>query len=417
MRIDLLGDPAGPRTHFEQSLRRQCGELAIELDLRDANHPADTIDTTDAPAVAVVFPGTGAVWTEGQAEAAVAAYARFAEARYPVLPIVVDAPEARWLPATLSRFNAFQRGLWHHAWADGLVDEVLTLGWQRRRERRVFISYKRGDSGPVARQLYDALTARGYLTFLDDVSIPKGEEFQRELKWWLNDADVVMVLSTPGFQSSRWCVEEISAAKSGGIGLLGVVWPPEVFDNPPQRAFPLPPAPPPGKPVPQPVHAAIDPDQRLVLSQADFAGGPADPLWMQPLTDDGLATVMAHCARQRATAIRMRLENLIPLAEFVLKPSGGLQPASAPGDYAFVDAQGGSAFVRLLPFRPDPRALHDVFASAGAEATVGCLYSECDVHDPRATAMRWLAAGRQGPAGAPRRSTRVWACVGDREIT
>ena len=411
MRIDLLGDPAGPLAHFEPALRRQCSELAIDLDLGEAGAGAS------APAVAVVFPGRGAVWTEGQAgESTEGLYARFAEARYPVLPIVVDASEARWLPAALSGFNAFQTGLWRHAWAEGLVDEVLSLGWQRRRERRVFISYKRSDSGPVARQLYDALTARGYLTFLDDVSIPKGEEFQRELKWWLNDADVVMVLSTPGFQSSRWCVEEISAAKSGSIGLLGVVWPAEVFGDPPPRAFPQPPAPPPGNPVLQPVHAAIDADQRLELKQADFTGGPADPLWAQPLTDDGLATVLAHCARQRATAIRMRLENLIPLAEYVLKPSSGLQPAGVPGDYAFVDAQGGSAFVRLLPFRPDPRALHDAFKSAGAQATVGCLYSECDVQDPRADAMRWLATGRQSPANAAQRTTRIWACVGDREL-
>ena len=61
-------------------------------------------------------------------------------------------------------------------------------------------------------------------------------------------------------------------------------------------------------------------------------------------------------------------------------------------------------------------ARHDAFKSAGAQATVGCLYSECDVQDPRADAMRWLATGRQSPANAAQRTTRIWACVGDREL-
>jgi hypothetical protein len=409
MRIEILGDPTGPRALFEPELRRQCTELAIDLDIAEAAVGVDA-----PPAVAVVFPSAGSDWTESDTD--LPAYSRFATATWPVLPVITDAPQAKRLPSQISRFNAFQTGLWQDVWPQGLVDEVLSLGWQRRRDRRMFISYKRSDSGPVARQLYEALTARGYLTFLDDVSIAKGLEFQRELKWWLTDADAMIVLATPGFESSRWCIEEISSAKSGGIGLLGVVWPPEVFGSPPRRALPKPPAPAPGTAPPEPIDRVIDADQQQRLALADFEGGPDAALCEQQLTEDGLAKVIAHCVRQRAAAIRLRLENLIPLAEHVLKPQHGLQAAGMPGDYTFFDAGGESHFVRLLPFRPDPHALHEVFTCASGEAIVGCLYSECDLHDPRARAMRWLASGHREVAGASQR-TRIWACVGDREIS
>lgn len=414
MHVEIIGSATGYRATFEPALQRQCDDLGVPLVLTDP--PVGTLTPGAAvPDVTVAFSGSGLVWTPPGAEGDPCTFLQGVVR--PVLPVVADASEAQWLPPSLSCFNAFQTGLWATAWVDGLVDEVLSLGWQRRRERRVFISYKRSDCGPIARQLYESLTTRGYVTFLDDISIPKGEEFQRELRWWLNDADAMVVLATPGFRSSRWCVEEISAAKSAGLGLIGVLWPPEVFGNPPQRHFPQPPKASPGQPAPDSIAKCIDIDQRMELNLADFTGGPNDPLWEQTLTADGLTKVVAQCVRQRARAIRLRLENLLPLAEHILQPVAGLQPAGGNGDYSFSDSAGASFFVRLLPFRPDPLALHEAFASGGTHENVGCLYSENDLQDPRATAIRWLAAGRQGSSSGSPQTTRLWACLGDREIT
>lgn len=407
MLIEVCGDLDGLRPLFEATLRRQCAELSIGLDLVGGRLGAPTVNAC----VTVIFPGTGTRWTASESDE----FAHLANAGSPVLPVIDSAPEAALLPTALARFNAFQTGIWGSAWSAGLVDEVLSLGWQRRRERRVFISYKRSDSGPVARQLYDALTGRGYIVFLDDISIGKGLDFQGELKWWLNDADVLLVLVTPGFGNSKWCMQEINSAKSGGIGVLGLQWPCSVSGSSPTRAFPSVAAPSAGKP-PASVATGIDADQLLSLYEADFTGAPSDPLWEQELTDDGLTKVLAHCAWQRAIAIRLRLENLIPLAQHVLKPSGGLQPTGMPGDFTFVDSAGEDYFVRLLPFRPDARAVHEAFLSAGSQRNVGCLYSESDVNDPRAAAMRWLITGLQNDVTPPRRR-RIWTCMGDKDVS
>lgn len=398
------GERGGLRQRFEDALQAQCDALDIPLARVDWDVDAPAGD----PQVMVVFPPVGSAWTPADA----GLHPACADAAFPILPVVEDAPEARFLPTSLASINAFQRGIWRDAWSEGLVDEVLSFGWQRRRERRVFISYRRTDSERVAQQLYAELTRCGYMAFLDDVSIEKGANFQHELNWWLNDADVVIVLVTPNFENSRWCMEEIAFAQSHLIGLLGVEWPPSVLGPAPTRPFPSIAG---GASAGAAVLKAIDPDQRLRLDDADFTGDPSDPLCEQELDDHGLARLMAHCARQRSQAIRLRLENLIPLAERVLKPQHKLQPAGSPGDYTFRDGDGVECFVRVLPFRPEPVSVQDTFASAGSHRLVGCLYSEFDVHDPRARAMRWLTAGRhQSTPGAVHQETRLWVCVGDR---
>jgi hypothetical protein len=404
MIIEVHGELPGMRKQFEDDLRAQCDTLAIPLDLRDGN----TIPPSADAQVAVVFPTSGNAWQASDA----ARHPHYAGALFPILPVVADAPEAQYLPTSLGAFNAFQRGIWLDAWSVGLVDEVLSLGWQRRHERRVFVSYKRTDSGPVARQLHIELTRRGYLTFLDDISIEKGADFQRALKWSLNDADAVIVLVTPNFENSRWCMEEIAFAQSSTIGLLGVEWPGSVFGAPPRRSFPAVSS---GPAAGRSVMGGIYPDQRLTLDEADFTGAAEAELCEQELNDAGLAKVLAHCARQRAKAIRQRLENLIPLAERVLEPKYGLLPAAEPGDFTFHDQAGVECYVRLLPFRPDARSVHETFASAGKQARVGCLYGESDVNDPRAVAMRWLTKGRHDSASVSGQAeTRLWACIGDK---
>lgn len=405
MRVRIYGDLVGQRAAFEQALQAQCMELRIDLSLKtSASGP-------DSPAVAVVFPSSGDAWSPADMDAC----ASFAAVDYPVLPVIGSADDARGLPPALARFNAFQTKPWRQAWTVGLVDEVLSYGWLHRRERRVFISYRRTDSGPVAQQLYTALTRLGYVTFLDDVSIDKGLDFQRELKWWLNDADVVVVLVTPNFENSQWCMEEINFARANIIGLLGIEWPASVFGPNPARAFPVAPPAPAGSTSPAPVISNIDPDQRLSLAESDFMGATVDALCEQELTLAGLERIMTHCARQRAMAIRLRLENLIPQAAKVLKPQGSLLSAGAPGDFTFTDAAGQMSFVRVLPFRPDARAIYATFLEAGTSSQVGCLYGESDPKDPRAEALRWLASGQRGDdANAPQ--MRLWACQGERTL-
>jgi hypothetical protein len=93
------------------------------------------------------------------------------------------------------------------------------------RQRRIFLSYKRGDSTPAALQLFAALSARQYNVFLDTHSIGPAVEFQDELWHQLCEVDVLIMLETPNYFSSRWTTAEYGRALSKGIGVLQVQWP------------------------------------------------------------------------------------------------------------------------------------------------------------------------------------------------
>lgn len=94
-----------------------------------------------------------------------------------------------------------------------------------RKERRLFISYKRTDSEAVANQLYDALDARGFDVFIDTRKVPPAADFQAELWHRLADSDVVVLLDTADFRSSRWTVEELTKANATNIQILHLLWP------------------------------------------------------------------------------------------------------------------------------------------------------------------------------------------------
>lgn len=102
-----------------------------------------------------------------------------------------------------------------------------------RRQRRLFISYRRSDSTHVASQLYAALDARGFDVFLDTNGVPPGEDFQEVLWHRLADSDVVLLLDTEGFSESRWTQEELAKANTTNIQILHLLWPgrPERADS------------------------------------------------------------------------------------------------------------------------------------------------------------------------------------------
>jgi hypothetical protein len=169
-----------------------------------------------APAVAVYFSGDHSS-DRAEVEALV-------EKAVPVLP-VVDALEGYTAntPDVLHSINAIavttETGLPALA---NLVLENLSL---LRRSRRLFLSYRRADSTAAAHQLRVAFDDEGYDPFLDTSSVPKGDDFQAVLMHRLLDSDVMIVLDTKNFLSSRWTREELAAASAMGVGLLRVVWP------------------------------------------------------------------------------------------------------------------------------------------------------------------------------------------------
>lgn len=111
-----------------------------------------------------------------------------------------------------------------------VVSLVLESFRLLRRERRLFISYRRADSEGVANQLYDALDSHGFDVFIDTRTVPPAVDFQDELWHRLADTDVVVLLDTKGFRGSRWTTEELARANATNIQILHLLWPEQLED-------------------------------------------------------------------------------------------------------------------------------------------------------------------------------------------
>jgi hypothetical protein len=230
------------------------------------------------------------------------------------------------------------------------------------------------------------------------------------LKWWLNDADLLLALYSPGLTESKWCVEELTFAQSHSIGIAALEWPSQLYDANNQVIF--------GgkarwnKPVLPDFTMA---DQRLQLEWGDFVGVPSgDPgtnpeLEKRELTPKALERIVGFCARNRAASIRSRLNNLLPLVRDILIKEGATNISQAFGDLTFADKKDQSCFVRVLPFRPLPEHLYGAYTGNVGKHLSLCAYAECDVKDERAKALQWFAnkSGTGTEAGAA-----LWAFCG-----
>lgn len=141
----------------------------------------------------------------------------------PVIPIT-SAPgrfDAE-IPAQLKALNGLTYATdGHQRISTGLLECVGLLP----RQRRVFVSYRRGEARGAALQLFDALSARLFDVFLDTHGIAPAEDFQAVLWHRLCDSDVLVMLDTPDYFTSRWTDAEYGRALAKGISVLRIGWP------------------------------------------------------------------------------------------------------------------------------------------------------------------------------------------------
>lgn len=145
--------------------------------------------------------------------------------KVPIIPVVrVGEKPEQVLPETIGALNAS-----FVAPADTGLEAPFAVALEclglLHRQRRVFISYRRNESREVAVQLHNELSGRGFDVFLDTHSIRPGTPFQEMLWHRLVDCDVVIMLDTPQFFSSKWTSQELGRSHSKGIQVLRVVWP------------------------------------------------------------------------------------------------------------------------------------------------------------------------------------------------
>lgn len=217
--LAILGDvEAAERRELTETLRDMIADFDLTLDVDVTLLDGATVGGRDpGAAFAAVYFAAG---LGGDSEAIEALTATSA----PVIPTISPTGHFGQVPAALQFANGLQRR------ADdpkmiGLASALLECVGLLRRQRRVFVSYRRTEARAAAVQLHDLLSARGFDVFLDTHSIRHGDPFQDVLWHRLVDSDVMIMLDTPTYFASRWTREEIGRARAKDIQVLRVIWP------------------------------------------------------------------------------------------------------------------------------------------------------------------------------------------------
>ena len=218
--IGIIGDAAPYQGALLKTLNAQLSELGLNTsDIKVLI--GDEVSKRDpkAPFAAVFFGYVGANIAR---EPQLAAILKEDVVLLPVVPSIDEF--TKFVPKEITHIN----GLAIDA-DDPSLTRVASFFLESfrllRRERRIFISYKRSDCALIAAQLYDELDSRGYDVFLDTRGVPPGRDFQSVLWHRLADSDVVVMLDTPHFFESRWTEEEVARANTTSIQVLQVLWP------------------------------------------------------------------------------------------------------------------------------------------------------------------------------------------------
>lgn len=357
----------GKQPTLASSLSKRIHETAAALGLDTAHlrvlaeHEVDTRDRK-SPLVAVFFGYPGASDLDHPALAKIHADS------LPIIPAVATLDGFRSLvPATIDGVNGLRLATEEDL--ERLITAIFENLHLLRLERRLFISYRRAESTPVAMQLYEALDARGFDVFLDTRSVPPAVDVQAELWHRLADSDVVILLDTPHFRVSDWTVQELAQANATSIQILHLLWPGVIADG--SSAF-----------------SDFNP-----LQLADFRFGVVpDPTSI--LTDECVSAVCARAENLRARALASRyaylVDNFCDLAakyglDVAVQPERFVSFRRDSETYAIFPAVGVPTALRLEEFEQAVRHIDPA-------PVVRVIYDERGILDRWKVHLGWLSS-------------------------
>lgn len=138
---------------------------------------------------------------------------------YHVLPVLPDGTDPRSvLSPPLQRVNC---AFWKQSIRE-IVPSLLSTAGLVSNDYKIFITYKRDETSPLAEQVFDALTHENFDVFLDRFRVPPGVDFQRRLSQELSDKSMVLVLESPSILASQWTVYEILFAWLHRLGIAAI---------------------------------------------------------------------------------------------------------------------------------------------------------------------------------------------------
>jgi hypothetical protein len=194
-------------------VRREMAATAVPTDLLRV---VDHLDPDAVGPAVVVFLGS-----TDAARMPDASVQALLEAGHPVIPLhrsERDVPAV--MPVPLRPINAVD---WTTDTHRGSRTILRALGLSER-DRRIFISYRRTDTGGLAEQLHTHLIRRGFDVFLDRYSVEAGADFQRRIHIDLADKAFVLLLESWNARS-RWVEEEVAYAMSHRLAHLVLTMP------------------------------------------------------------------------------------------------------------------------------------------------------------------------------------------------
>ena len=286
-----------------------------------------------------------------------------------IAPVVSDlARVSDEIPSALSHINAIKCSTAGEniARLSSLVFESFRL---LRKERGIFISYRRKGSQPLANKLYEELDKRGFDVFIDLRSVPPAVDFQAELWHRMSDVDTIVLIDTPGFREGRWTKAEIAQANLLGIQTLHLLWPGQSED--PKYAF----------------------SHFVSLQSSDFNG--PSPGRGATVTKDALDRICGLAEELRAQAMALRYAYLVDNfcdAARDLK----FQPSVQPERWISVSLPKGKSLA-VVPAvgRPTSDRINAIFNSisehkAAAAAPIWAIYDNRGLHEAWINHLRWL---------------------------
>lgn len=243
-------------------------------------------------------------------------------------------PSALMPSADLQKLNA---SFWKDAPSE-CVPAIFSRVGLTVSEQRVFISYRRIETQPLAEQLFDALTHDGFDVFVDRFGVDPGVDFQRRLEQELADKSMVVLLESAAIETSKWTQHEIDYTKKFRLGLLALQLP--------DRKLPLP---------------SIDVDLRQSLTEDDFLSKPTqvqDPQTKAMvnrwglLKDAPLARVVALVKSVHDAAIFRRRRYLRAMMDAALAAAQLTPDAATPDGLVTVRNANGTCYAIWLTTRP-----------------------------------------------------------------
>lgn len=285
-----------------------------------------------------------------------------------IVPVVSDITVvSQEIPEELSHINAIQcsNSGENIARLTSLVFETFRL---LRKERGIFISYRRKGSQPLANKLYDELDKRGFDVFIDTRSVPPAADFQAELWHRMSDVDTIVLIDTPGFREGRWTKAELAQANLLGIQTLHLLWPGQKEES--KYAF----------------------SHFVKLQTSDFKG--SSPGRGATITQDAINAICTLAEELRAQAMALRHAHLVDNFCDAARDLAFI-PSVQPERWISVALPKGKSLA-VVPAvgRPTSDRINTIFESISAhkatDAPIWAIYDSRGLHENWVKHLNWL---------------------------